>query len=333
VDLTARSRKNAARDSARAAAAGESFESGDASKDNSAVPDVSDPNVIERDIAAIRSIEWPQRPLVNVEGFRDSGFQVVFHQSVLDAIHLHGQSITDIEVCGVLIGNGYNDSNGPYLLIEHCIRGIESRGQSTNVTFTAETWQHIQEKMDRDYPTKKMVGWYHTHPGFGIFLSGMDQFICDNFFNLPWQVAFVYDPISGEEGNFVWRSAKTRREPVLIEDDVTPKAAAVPLISVAEATRADDLPAQLPLVGDEKVIELLERVRRLEKRQKLMIIAMAFMAAFVAYFTPMSVPGVKPATMPAEVNPATTPPAAPAVRPAIPGLRRPTFDPTTQPML
>ena len=95
--------------------------------------------------------------------------------------------------------------------MEHAIAGTNgAASRSTNVTFTAETWQHIHDTMDRDHPDEKILGWYHTHPGFGIFLSDMDIFICDNFFNLPWQVAFVYDPQSGEEGNFIWRSAAGR---------------------------------------------------------------------------------------------------------------------------
>ncbi len=289
----------------------------------------------ERDVAAIRSYDWPARSLGHASGHRTEGFQVVFRQSVLDDIHLHGQSITDIEVCGVLIGAGFNDAHGPYLLVEHCIRGKETRGQSTNVTFTAETWQHIQATMDRDYPDKKMIGWYHTHPGFGIFLSGMDQFICENFFNIAWQVAFVYDPLSGEEGNFVWRSGKTSREPVLIEDDVTPKAAAIPLISVAEAT-AGAITGDAGLVAqNQKLVELLVRVRQLEKRQKMLIVAMAFLLAFVtmvAYFTPMALPlPVKPTTTPARVEPAPVPAKRPVPtdRPARPVVPMP----ATQPML
>ena len=36
----------------------------------------------------------------------------------------------------------------------------------------------------------------------------MDLFIHDNFFNFPWQIAFVYDPLGGDEGSFVWRAGK-----------------------------------------------------------------------------------------------------------------------------
>ena len=49
-----------------------------------------------------------------------------------------------------------------------------------------------------------MLGWFHSHPGYGVFLSGMDMFIENNFFNLPYQVAYVVDPLSGKDGFFGW---------------------------------------------------------------------------------------------------------------------------------
>jgi len=259
---------------------------------------LTETETIDPDIAAIHCDDWPLRPLTKLIGTRENRFQVIFHQSVLDEIHIHGQSTTDIEICGVLIGTGYRDAQGPYLLIEHCIRGNGARTKATNVTFTAETWANIQTVMDRDFPDKKMVGWYHTHPGFGIFLSDMDVFICDNFFNLPWQMAFVYDPLGGDEGNFIWKSGKPQRDPYLIQDDVTPKSAEIPLISVADAVNSHN-----QLATDEKILELLIRVRRLETRQKQLVSAVVFLTAFVImwiWFSPVPAPPVmKPATQPA----------------------------------
>ncbi len=266
---------------------------------------MTDTQIIERDASAIQSADWPLRNLTTFNGIRESRFQVVYRQSVLDEIHLHGQGSSDIEVCGVLIGTCHRDHQGPYLLIEHCIRGNGALTKSTNVTFTAETWAHIQTVMDRDFAEKKMVGWYHTHPGFGIFLSDMDVFICDNFFNLPWQVAFVYDPLGGDEGNFVWKAGRPDRQPVLIEDDVTPKSAQIPLITLASA-----MAKETDTFGNEveaKILELLIRVRRLEKRQKKLLAAMAFLAAFVIMYLVEFMPVTAPPAVKSSTQPTTQP--------------------------
>ena len=49
------------------------------------------------------------------------------------------------------------------------------------------------------------MGWYHTHPDFGVFLSSHDLFIHRHFFGQPLQVAYVVDPIRQTRGFFQWR--------------------------------------------------------------------------------------------------------------------------------
>jgi hypothetical protein len=65
--------------------------------------------------------------------------------------------------------------------------------------------------MDENYAGKMIVGWYHSHPSYGIFLSGDDTFIQQNFFNQPWQIAIVIDPVRKEIGTFGWVGGKITR--------------------------------------------------------------------------------------------------------------------------
>jgi len=55
------------------------------------------------------------------------------------------------------------------------------------------------------------VGWYHSHPNFGIFLSEHDHFIQRNFFSQPWQVAVMVDPVRREMGCFGWDEGRVTR--------------------------------------------------------------------------------------------------------------------------
>ncbi len=172
-----------------------------------------------RDVGRIEPGECVRRSLPPMLSQRGRGFQVVVKQSVLNHVHGHGHSRLDAEVCGVLAGTLCHDANGPYLHVEAAVSGAGATSAAANVTFTAETWTAIQDEMERSHPDLRIVGWYHTHPGFGIFLSGMDLFIHESFFDLPWQVAFVYDPIGGDEGMFVWHDNKAVRQSVLVHDD------------------------------------------------------------------------------------------------------------------
>ena len=125
---------------------------------------------------------------------------VVMEAEVARQIRQHCRTSMKAEVCGVLIGS-INDER---TLIEACIAGVNAAQGGAHVTFTQDTWEHIYKIKDKEYPDEKIVGWYHSHPGFGVFLSEHDLFIQENFFSSPQQVAWVFDPHTDEEGCFGW---------------------------------------------------------------------------------------------------------------------------------
>jgi proteasome lid subunit RPN8/RPN11 len=176
----------------------------------------------EQDLSAIKVGEWGVREFPLGPRDHPTRRQVIFKQSVLNDIYAHGRGAPDIEVCGVLVGNVYHDAMGPFVFVEANIRGNFSSGKAAQVTFTAKTWAHIQDVMDKSYPDLRILGWYHTHPGHGIFLSDMDLFIHKNFFSLPWHLAFVFDPQNQEEGLFAWRTGNMLIESFVVQKDAPP---------------------------------------------------------------------------------------------------------------
>jgi proteasome lid subunit RPN8/RPN11 len=112
-----------------------------------------------------------------------------------------------------MVGERLEGGRGPVVLVEAVIPGAHTDARRGSVTFTHETWEQINQEKDQNYSDLRIVGWYHTHPGFGIFLSDYDEFIQANFFNLPWNIAFVLDPLSGESGAFGWVGGKIARLP------------------------------------------------------------------------------------------------------------------------
>jgi proteasome lid subunit RPN8/RPN11 len=125
---------------------------------------------------------------------------VVMEAEVARQIRQHSRTSMKAEVCGVLIGSTEHER----MMVEACIPGNNAAQGGAHVTFTQDTWEHIYKIKDKEYPEQKIVGWYHSHPGFGVFLSEHDLFIQQNFFSNPQQVAWVYDPHTDEEGCFGW---------------------------------------------------------------------------------------------------------------------------------
>lgn len=134
-------------------------------------------------------------------------FSVQVDSEILRRIRQHARSSMSAEICGILIGSKKEDT----VVVEACIPGEKAAQGGAHVTFTQDTWAHIYKVKDKDYPDKSVVGWYHSHPGFGVFLSDHDLFIHENFFSARHQVAWVYDPHSDEEGCFGWENGRTRR--------------------------------------------------------------------------------------------------------------------------
>src|SRR4051812_25228774 len=138
-------------------------------------------------------------------------YRVFLSEEAFDRAVERGGADTTREIGGVLVGEVKKDDAGPYLMIETTVDALHADEKGAELTFTHDTWDHINKEMDTKHKGKKVVGWYHTHPGFSVFLSDRDQFIQKSFFNLPFQVAFVYDPKSKEHGMFTWRDNEIQR--------------------------------------------------------------------------------------------------------------------------
>ncbi len=130
---------------------------------------------------------------------------VYIDMDVAAELESHAQSDTSVELGGVLLGGQYTDDQGqPFVVITDSLRAKHYEATKGSFKFTHNTWTQITNERDEFPEDLQMVGWYHTHPGWGVFLSGMDTFICRNFFNKPLDVALVIDPCRGDRGFFEW---------------------------------------------------------------------------------------------------------------------------------
>lgn len=130
-------------------------------------------------------------------------------EEVLDEILSFSGSDLTHERGGFLIGQPVEGSP-PLVLVKHFHPALEALGQATSLTFTHESWASARRQVEERFAGETIVGWQHTHPGMGVFLSHYDRFIQQHFFPLPWQVALVVDPRQQEFGFFHWREGEIR---------------------------------------------------------------------------------------------------------------------------
>ena len=109
------------------------------------------------------------------------------------------------ELGGLLWGLPGRDGREEFLEVVEARPATAAQGGLGHLTFGQEAWQEVLREQVEGH---RVVGWYHSHPGFGIFLSEQDSFIQRNFFGQPWQVALVLDPVRGEWGLYGWQKGE-----------------------------------------------------------------------------------------------------------------------------
>ncbi|MFZ1401287.1 MAG: Mov34/MPN/PAD-1 family protein, partial [Candidatus Promineifilaceae bacterium] len=156
----------------------------------------------------------PERPYTDLtrnaylHGQQPAANQVLVshRQQALSQIRVHSISNLRSELGGVLLGHAYR--NGELLLVE-VIAALPARNDDhgpIHFTFTADAWSQIHHERTAQYPNLEIVGWFHTHPGLGVFYSSDDVVVHTAAFTLPWHVGLVIDPLGNEASYFGWQA-------------------------------------------------------------------------------------------------------------------------------
>ena len=129
----------------------------------------------------------------------DFVFPVYIYKDTLQKINLLTKNFEN-EIFGYLIGNILEWNEKIYVIIEEIlfiIGAVHSDKFSTSqIEGTAgkydKRFQRLKKKREND--NLRIVGWWHSHPGFGCFLSTTDLKTQEYFFPESYQVALVVDP-------------------------------------------------------------------------------------------------------------------------------------------
>ncbi len=164
----------------------------------SAVP--FEPQTAEHNRLAGRKLELDTQNLAACD--------ILFMEEAFVDASNHALTSMHREVAGFIIGPP-PEERGDGRFVVHVTQMIPAEHtvmQGASVTYTPESWRTITDWLLENYPNEEQIilGWYHTHPGFGIFLSNMDLFIHQNFFSQKWHIALVLDPVNRRSGYFCW---------------------------------------------------------------------------------------------------------------------------------
>lgn len=167
-------------------------------------------DIIDEEVTEHDAVQLPMNYLLIGE-LENDDVKVYIKQDVYKALEEYASSDTAHELGTIILGN-YSDALGKMnVVISEFIYAKYTDASASTLTFTHETWDYVHKEHEENHPNTKIVGWQHTHPGYGIFLSNYDMFIQENFFNMPFQVAYVIDPVQHIRGFFQWKSGKVEK--------------------------------------------------------------------------------------------------------------------------
>ena len=130
---------------------------------------------------------------------------IFIHEHVLEEILDYSEQDCSKELGGFLIGGIHSEGKHDYVEVRQFLAAAETESRVASLTFTHNTWSAMNRTITEQFPDEHVLGWHHTHPDFGVFLSSYDMFIHRHFFPQPWQIALVVDPLRQELGFFQWR--------------------------------------------------------------------------------------------------------------------------------
>ncbi len=133
----------------------------------------------------------------------DFVFPIYIYEKTIEEIKLLCKN-TELEIFGYLIGNVLKWNERIYTLIEETLFLIgaiySDKTHTSQIEGTAglyqKKFQRIKKK--RKNENLRIIGWWHSHPNLGCFLSPTDLLTQQYFFSKEYQVALVIDPVRHE---------------------------------------------------------------------------------------------------------------------------------------
>lgn len=132
------------------------------------------------------------------------GSCVYLSSGVFEFIDEYVKNDTSQELGGFLLGYYQGDKNNFSVWIEGAVEAAYTEPSRSGLKFTHRTWEVLAEEIDKHYPDCYIVGWFHSHPGLGTYLTKHDIFIHEMFFSSYWQVSYVIDPLLREHAFYGW---------------------------------------------------------------------------------------------------------------------------------
>lgn len=139
-----------------------------------------------------------------VDGTPQHKLFVLVSEKALQSLYHFLESDLSREHGGVLVGLPYHDPqlDLSFVDIQSALPALETDGSPVHMQLTAAAWESISGNLEESFPGLAIIGWYHSHPDLGVFMSSTDAATQRAFYSQDWSLALVVDPIRQKAGWF-----------------------------------------------------------------------------------------------------------------------------------
>lgn len=147
------------------------------------------------------------------------GVQLFMDESVILTMAAHADIgfAEEKEIMGLILGTVYNDEEGEYSVADGT---ATTKLESTNVSvrFDPDSLEDLFTSIDEN-ESGTVVGWYHSHPGFGCYLSTIDIKTHSDIFGEGIGFSVVLDPSDETLMVFTVEDGVSKKVQMVVSED------------------------------------------------------------------------------------------------------------------
>lgn len=142
-------------------------------------------------------------------GETPTGIHIYLEDYVYTYLYQYAKLNRGEEKGAALVGY-YTEELGNKLVVICGAIQFKNSSAEDGILLTEEIINEVQVQMDKYFPNCELIGWMHTQPGYGIFLTTQDIRLQKQYFPEFYQLLMIIDPIENTEAFFLWDEEEVR---------------------------------------------------------------------------------------------------------------------------
>jgi LysM repeat protein len=147
-------------------------------------------------------------------GAVDDGLRIYMEDYVHTYLYQYARSSATGEKLAVLMGKTIVIDGQKTVFISGVVQAKFTEKLKGMETITSQSWKYISEEIEKYFVDLTIVGWMHSRPSFGAFVTSRDEAYHKKVFNGDSQLFFVVDPVDRMDRFYVLNEAGSALRPV-----------------------------------------------------------------------------------------------------------------------